>query len=398
PTFRDNATTFAVCYGLCLQGLGLSQIHASLIPQEILTQRMIRAKKPWTVAGLGVLMLGLSTNFYFVQNSYRKSHDDIWGKAHQEVSLMSGYSQDHLDEDDKLNKNLTFLNAIGEEIAGEAEDRVVWMELMRAVNQMIPRGKYENGEVPTIKEMPYEDRIDFHITSIDTKRYEDITEWYEPRKERFEEEDLDWRAKMGVTPSEDEDAVAEEDTGPTEEAWVVELQGYHYFNNEDRVGLDGNNHIRRYLVTAFRDPSLLPKDVANRIIRLPDPSDPETVYEYTPAELGISYPLLLNLGTVVEEKIPNPDYDATKAGNAGAMGFGGPGGMPGAAGNNNDEEDVEPQFIPAKRMDFVFQFVWKPTNHAARMEARKQKLEEEGADSGDAAAGPDESVASNPTP
>ena len=30
PTFRDNAPTFAVCYGLCLQGLGLSQINASV--------------------------------------------------------------------------------------------------------------------------------------------------------------------------------------------------------------------------------------------------------------------------------------------------------------------------------------------------------------------------------
>ncbi len=44
PTFRDNAQTFAVCYGLCLQGLGLSQIHNSLVPREILTARMIRAK------------------------------------------------------------------------------------------------------------------------------------------------------------------------------------------------------------------------------------------------------------------------------------------------------------------------------------------------------------------
>ena len=44
PTFRDNAPTFSVCYGLCLQGLGVSQIHASLVPREILTQRMIRRR------------------------------------------------------------------------------------------------------------------------------------------------------------------------------------------------------------------------------------------------------------------------------------------------------------------------------------------------------------------
>jgi type IV pilus assembly protein PilM len=369
PTFRDNATTFAVCYGLCLQGLGIGQIHASLVPQEIITQRMIRAKKPWTVAGLACLMFGLSANYYFIQNSWSDSRGEEWDKAHVAVTGMKSYSDDHIETDGGLEKKLTFLNAVGEEITGDAENRLVWMELIRGVNQIIPRGKYElneNGEVPGPKELPYEDRIDFHITSFETKHYEDIAEWYEKREKRFKDEDADWKRLMNIKKPVGDAAAASattEQEAPTGPYWVVELQGYHYFNNPDRVGLDGNNHTRKYLTTAFRDPSLLPGNVVNKAIRLPNPKDPSEILTYTPAELGISYPLLLDIGTAVEDSIPNPDYEPpTSAESMLAV---------------VEDENAEPAMLNPRRMDFVFQFLWTPTNHSARVEARRLKDEAE---------------------
>lgn len=361
PTFRDNATTFAVCYGLCLQGLGISQIHASLVPQEIITQRMIRAKKPWTVAGLAFLMFGMSANYYFTQASWQDSHEEIWNKAHVEVTNMADYADDHRGTDSELNKKLTFLNAVGEEIAGDAEKRLVWMELIRGINQIIPRGKYEGvepGEMPSPKDVPYEDRIDFHITSFETKYYEDISEWYTKREKRFNEENADWESLMKVQKTAEEAAATP--AAPTGASWVIELQGYHYYNNPDRVGLDGNNHTRRYLTTAFRDPSLLPPDVITRSIKLPDPETGEMI-DFTPAELGISYPLMLDIGTAVESSIPNPDYEPPVDGGV----------------TLEEDPDAEPQFLKPRRMDFVFQFLWTPTTHDQRMEAKRLKAEEE---------------------
>lgn len=399
PTFRDNATTFAVCYGLCLQGLGVSQVHASLVPQEIITQRMIRAKKPWTVAGLGFLMLGLSTNFYFTQHSWQKSHPDIWKKTNVAVTSMDNYASEHRSTDTELEKKLTYLNAVGEEITGDAENRLLWMELIRGVSQMIPHGKYENGQPPSPLELPYEDRIDFHITSFETKHFDDVTEWFdEKRQKRYKDEDADWRKLMGVKKSAEETAAP--DAGPTGEAWVIELQGYHYFNNPDRVGLEGNNHIRRYLTTAFRDPSLLPQDVANRIIQLPDPRDPATLLNFTPEELGIKYPMLLNVEDAVETTIPNPDYtppDPTGAtGGANALAD---------AGTNDPnaipvDESGQPQYFKVRKMDFIFQFVWTPTNHSARMEVIKAKeaeaLEQQQQQNQGGDEALDDTVASNP--
>src|SRR5687768_690265 len=52
PSFKDNVLAFSTCYGLALQGLGKGKLSTNLLPREILTQRLIRAKKPWAVAGV----------------------------------------------------------------------------------------------------------------------------------------------------------------------------------------------------------------------------------------------------------------------------------------------------------------------------------------------------------
>ena len=57
PAFADNILTYGVCYGLCLQAGGLSRLSTNLLPREIVTQRIIKAKKPWAVASVGALML-----------------------------------------------------------------------------------------------------------------------------------------------------------------------------------------------------------------------------------------------------------------------------------------------------------------------------------------------------
>jgi type IV pilus assembly protein PilM len=138
PTFRDNAPTFAVCYGLCLQGLGLSQINASLVPQEILTARMIRAKKPWTLAGLAALMIGMAGHYAFTERSWQTTHPDLWQDATAKVTAMSGHSTDHKGQDADLTSKLDYLNKMGEEVSGDAERRLMWMEVIRTVNAAIP--------------------------------------------------------------------------------------------------------------------------------------------------------------------------------------------------------------------------------------------------------------------
>jgi len=58
PLFQENVLTFPVAYGLALQGLGQARLSTNLLPAEIRTDRLIRAKKPYAVAAAAMLLLG----------------------------------------------------------------------------------------------------------------------------------------------------------------------------------------------------------------------------------------------------------------------------------------------------------------------------------------------------
>ena len=64
-SFSGNSLSFAPCYGLCLQGLNHGQIKTNLLPQEIVVERVIRAKKPWVLASVSLLLLGCSLGLFY---------------------------------------------------------------------------------------------------------------------------------------------------------------------------------------------------------------------------------------------------------------------------------------------------------------------------------------------
>ncbi|MEM1224452.1 MAG: type IV pilus assembly protein PilM [Planctomycetota bacterium] len=360
PTFRDNAPTFAVAYGLCLQGLKLSQVHTSLVPAEIKTERIIRAKKPWALAGLAALLIGTSAQYAMTQKTWATTDDDLWKGAASAVTQMSDHSSAQLEEDELLTSKLTFLNRLGEEVSGSDERRLVWLEVLQAINAAIPRQEYPEGKIPTPKELPLEDRIDIHITEVESKYYDDLTTWYtETLATRYRDEMKNWvrvMDKRGQPVSLPEGFA--EDTGPIEDGWVFQLRGYHYFNSAERMGLEGNNHVRGYLTTNFlqKEVTLVDKE-GNPIV-------------FTPQEFGFSYPLLLDETEAKLTQIPNPDFDPAAAMMAAES-------MPRIGVPSGDDETAfEPPMLEVSRHDFVFQVVWKESVLSERIEAQIQAAEE----------------------
>ena len=359
PTFRDNAPTFVVAYGLCLQGLGLGQIGTSLVPPEILTQRMIRAKKPWALVGLTSLLMGATAQYALTQRGWDTTHEKHWSSAARAVTDMSNHSSEQKSKDSDLDSRLTFLNRLGEEVSGNAEHRLVWLEMLKAVNALIPREDYPEGKIPTPSEMPLEDRIDFHITQIETKHFDDLSQWYsEIVDQRYKEEMKNWARIMDRQLPED----FMSDAGPTEEGWVIELKGFHYFNSVERMGLEGSNHVRKYLMSNFIE----------KPITLVDTNGEKMTF--TPSEMGFSYGYQLNENEPQPVQIPNPDYDQAEI-------------MALLAENDGEvpvDEDGNPVKIQSptleeRRHDFVFQVVWKPIPLSERI-AAKRKAEEEAAE------------------
>src|SRR3954449_7439661 len=64
PQFKENQLTFGVAYGLCVQAQEQAQLRTNLLPDEIITTRLVKAKKPWAVAAVALLLLGLTINYF----------------------------------------------------------------------------------------------------------------------------------------------------------------------------------------------------------------------------------------------------------------------------------------------------------------------------------------------
>ncbi len=375
PKFRDNAPTFAVCYGLCLQGLNNSQMHTSLVPREILTERMIRAKKPWTVAALAVLLLGLSGHYAFTGRSWATTHDDVWSNSVSAVTNMESYKSDHESRDSELDAQLSYLNVMGKEVSGNAERRLKWLEIIKTVNNAVPRKSFVDGKIPTREEVPLDEREDIHITRFDTKYYEDLKDWWtEELAQRYREEIRNWALLTNNELDEEAEAALASDAGPEGSGWVFELSCYHDYNNDSLTtggGEIGSNHVRRVMTSSF-----LPDNPLSKTVELPRPDGGKEIF--TLAEMGISYPLMLDDNEPKEVKIANPDYDP-------AAGFGEDEGEPAAGDGDDADKEKEPKFFLVPRLEFVFQMVWQEQplaervakKEAARAAAQEEKEREE---------------------
>ncbi len=373
PTFRDNLPTFAVCYGLCLQGLNKSQIHATLVPREILTERMIRAKKPWTLAGLAALLMGMSLHYGMTEKSWEKTQDDLtvadvtWSQALQAVQSMQSHRDDHVGKDETLKSKLNYLNVMGKEVSGNSERRLKWLEITKAINAAIPKIEYPGGKPPSPKELPLDERKDFHITQMETKFYEDLKkDWFtEKLAKRYREEMRNWAKITGRPLPEGFDT----DQGPQGPGWVIELRGYHYYNSPKNIGLEGSNHIRKYMTTSFMDTKVdLPVGT--------DANGTPIMESFTMQEMGVTYPLMLDDNRPKPTRVPNPDYDPEAARQA--MLNNPAGGLT----RPEDDPNFEPPYLEVPKQEFVFQVVWQEKvlseRLAAKEEARK-KAEEEAA-------------------
>ena len=90
--FQENILTFAVPYGLALQGLKLTRIHTTLLPPEIVTARKIRAKKPWAAAAAAALLGGIALSGIGYAQVAQSVSEERFGDAEKAVADFSSKS------------------------------------------------------------------------------------------------------------------------------------------------------------------------------------------------------------------------------------------------------------------------------------------------------------------
>lgn len=341
PLFSENILSFAVPYGLALQGLELTRIRTSLLPPEITAARRIRKKKPWAVATAAAMLAGLSLStlgnafaFRAVNTpEFKKAEDEATGFGTEVTNFKSNYGTQET--------NNAAIKAKLDALTLGRRD-ISWMELYCAITDCLPRD-------PADVEIPAEEierKNVISLTQFSCERMMDRANWFNK---------LTDQQKQLMLP-------ADRDAPPSGEGYIVTLRGYHFHTdpkNPQESGL-------LYVINNFL------KNLQKRTIQQPD----FPVRDVT--RLGISHATILDHSQKVELYSPQERQSANAARVIR------PGGQPGMGANPMNQFAPEPGLGPMdpsgrpvnpqtikelNRTDFVIQFAFNYLPLADRLAA-----------------------------
>ena len=449
PTFSNNLLSFAPCYGLCLQGLKKSKIDTNLLPNDIVVERIIRAKKPWVLAAVSAVALGLVLGYFFNANAWWRVNDDYadannvkWVTALKKVSNKVEESKGFTTDDMNMKLKLDKFNKIATELASATEKKATWIEFYAALSQAFPEDPrvkaQKDAGIDRISpdDIPFLDREELYIDHVESKFFPELQYWLNNVKDIFK--NMHQVTKNGeIVPLEDPVQDAESDEFAVEEAidaidesvidisdgswggggdegeievptmegelggqsgWVIEIKGHHFHNSEK--ALAELNQGKSFLTKTLIDTLLYKTDV------FVPTNDPDKEFSYS--DLGITFPTITNSIPRAERTIifdptavgvgdgsadgsdgggGSSKFGGMSGGMSGMSGPGGPGGPGGGAGAMSSDVD-EKHAHKVWEYKFVVQMAWTPRSEKERLAARaeRRKAEAEAAAAEEAAA------------
>ena len=377
--FKQNVLSFAVSYGLCLQGLGKSEIGTNLLPEEIVRSRMVRAKKPWAVAGIAALLMGMTFNYAMHVSAWRDTATDDMASAERALKSVTQKASGFQTSSDEIRNSFTQIKLTGERLVSNVEGRLLWLEVLKAVEEAIPR---DPRPIEEREESPEDisSRQEVHIEAIDQQYFDDLQGgWFSTVQSMYmEKRGLNEGGTDAGAEGEDPaafDAGADPDGGGgggagglSGDGYVFQLTGYHYHNK------DKSNQTSRFVNNT------LIKNLEEGSVELPDGPNGEMV-AVPFSDLGISHPWVVKDKKIQKIKI---DLDAPPGGTmAGRGGRGGYGGMMGEGAmmrvptSSEDGEEEESSIVELDKYEFIVQFAWTPTPRSERIEKARIRMEQQ---------------------
>ncbi|MDR0327686.1 MAG: pilus assembly protein PilM [Planctomycetaceae bacterium] len=201
--FKDNLHSFAVCYGLAIQQLGVSSLKTNLIPREVLFDRIVREKKPWMLAAAAALLLGITIQFAGVTSAHNSVVNDAYKDAEKKVVEATKYATDMKSKTTKAVSDFNAVNEIGKKLTSNVEGRITWLELLRAINAALPQSQ-SMGQVAKPMTSDGFARVNrVFIKSIEAISVTSLSEWFAPLKtdKRYYPDDEELESLVGTSGS-----------------------------------------------------------------------------------------------------------------------------------------------------------------------------------------------------
>jgi type IV pilus assembly protein PilM len=183
PTFAENIMTFAVPYGLALQGLKQARLQTNLLPHEVRLERMVRGKKPWAVTAAACLLFGLFLLTY-TRGMEKSSVDNAVIKTKMAQLVNTTVNAKKLvDAFKKQEDDMTNAYNSLDRIGGGLKERKNWQSLHEYVNFAMPQPNgdrlVERAETPGGVYSPRRD-----LWKKDTKAQDAFGLWQEQQLNR----------------------------------------------------------------------------------------------------------------------------------------------------------------------------------------------------------------------
>ncbi|HIF01187.1 MAG TPA: type IV pilus assembly protein PilM [Planctomycetes bacterium] len=236
PLFIDNIMTFAVPYGLALQTLKQTRIHTTLLPPEIVVERTIKRKKPWAAGIAAGLLLATSFATFLNANVLSSVSEEKFKDGHAAVadlaSLVSGNTSAYEAQKAEHDANKKAI----EDLTAPLQKRELWMELMKAINECLPR---DEGNDMDITDPQLQRQL--RIQSFVQKKVENVSEWHAALtggklKEQFHSDDQ------------------EPEAAPDGQGYIITLTGHHFFNHRDQpYESRGAGFVEETLIARLRE-------------------------------------------------------------------------------------------------------------------------------------------------
>lgn len=233
PLFQENVLSFAVPYGLALQGLKITRVHTSLLPPEITAARLIRKKKPWAVATAALLLVGLATSAIGYASVWHSVSKDRFGEVETKAeTIAANKDTQKANFEAAVAANTTLKTEFDQLVAGTA-GKTEWLEVYKAINVCVPTdcGDALDETDPTKKQQ-------MRIFSITATKYPDLGMWF---------------TKATKAPGAKDFMLARDrDAPPTGPGYVFRIQGRHFHADESDRRMSEVQYVQNTLLANLK--------------------------------------------------------------------------------------------------------------------------------------------------
>ncbi|MCS7305271.1 MAG: pilus assembly protein PilM [Thermoguttaceae bacterium] len=437
PAFKENMESFGVCYGLAVQALGKGLLRTNLLPKEILQDRLIRDKKPWAVAAAAVLMLASTLSFVSWTRALGTVEESAWKDSQQKAQELKQFADNWKQQIEQTLGEFQRTDQIGQNLVGNVERRILWAELLYAINECLPGDRANPLGQP--RPIDPKERNEIYIESIEAQRVDRLEDWYAAVQGRppvggpasssgepMPTGSPGMPGPMGpsgpvgppapggaggtgaagmvpgaiaappaasppATPAlatapagasgTEAATTASAAPGPSGPGWVVRLTGYHFHNyppQEAKGRLSGLEYVQRTLIENLRS-----KTIELPVFTATEGSTTGKKEKVTMKELGIEYPVLVEPKPLQRWKVPHPKSVVAEMLKANQNGTAPKTETPASAEQGTSAAEKEPtgptETIDVLKYPFTVEFVWRPTPPSKRAEERQKALQAQAA-------------------